>query len=191
MIVDILYILLAIALLGVLVMVHEFGHYIVGRLTGHDRAGIFHWLRAQTPGLEAQGRRLLPARRAAGAAIAASWAENENVDDPRAMNRQPVWRRFLTSLAGPLMNFIFAFIVCVVMLMGYFTAGVSSPTVESVYADYPAAQAGMQAGDVIVEAGGVPIEFFRGRRQFAARPHRRFSGRRAHRLHRRGAMVSA
>ena len=30
---------------------------------------------------------------------------------------------------------------------------------ESVYADYPAAQAGMQAGDVIVEAGGVPIEF--------------------------------
>ena len=45
------------------------------------------------------------------------------------------------------------------MLMGYFTAGVSSPTVESVYADYPAAQAGMQAGDVIVEAGGVPIEF--------------------------------
>ena len=33
MIVDILYILLAIALLGVLVVVHEFGHYIVGRLT--------------------------------------------------------------------------------------------------------------------------------------------------------------
>ena len=34
MIVNILYILLAIVLLGVLVMVHEFGHYIVGRLTG-------------------------------------------------------------------------------------------------------------------------------------------------------------
>ena len=75
------------------------------------------------------------------------------------MNNLPVWRRFLTVLAGPMMNFVFAFVVCVAMLMGYFTAGVASPTVESIYADYPAAQAGMQAGDVITEANGVPIEF--------------------------------
>ena len=34
MIVNLLFILLAIVILGVLVMVHEFGHYIVGRLTG-------------------------------------------------------------------------------------------------------------------------------------------------------------
>ena len=158
MIVDILYILLAIALLGVLVMVHEFGHYIVGRLTGMTvlefsigfgpklrgwkRKGIDYSLRAVPLG-----------------GYCSFLGEDENNSDPRAMNNQPVWRRFLTVLAGPMMNFIFAFIVCVVMLMGYFTAGVSSPTVESVYADYPAAQAGMQAGDVIVEAGGVPIGF--------------------------------
>ena len=156
MIVDILYILLAIALLGVLVMVHEFGHYIVGRLTGMTvlefsigfgpkllgwkRKGIDYSLRAVPLG-----------------GYCSFLGEDENNSDPRAMNNQPVWRRFLTVLAGPMMNFIFAFIVCVVMLMGYFTAGVVSPTVESVYADYPAAQAGMQAGDVIVEADGVPI----------------------------------
>ena len=66
MIVDILYILLAIALLGVLVMVHEFGHYIVGRLTGMTVLEFSIGFGPETAGLEAQGHRLFPARRAAG-----------------------------------------------------------------------------------------------------------------------------
>ena len=158
MIVNLLYILLAIVLLGVLVVVHEFGHYIVGRLTGMTvlefsvgfGPKLLGWKRKDI----AYSLRIVPL-----GGYCSFLGEDKNDDDPRAMNNRPVWRRFLTVLAGPMMNFVFAFIVCVVMLMAYFTAGIASPTVEAVYEDMPAAQAGMQAGDVIVEANGEPIEF--------------------------------
>ena len=158
MIVNILYILLAIVLLGVLVMVHEFGHYIVGRLTGMTvlefsigfGPKLLGWRRKEID----YSLRLIPL-----GGYCSFLGEDENNNDPRAMNNQPVWRRFLTIFAGPAMNFVFAFVVCVVMLMGYFTAGIASPTVESLYADMPAEQEGLQAGDVIVSANGEEIEF--------------------------------
>ena len=81
MIVDILYILLAIALLGVLVMVHEFGHYIVGRLTGMTvlefsigfGPKLLGWRRKEID----YSLRLIP-----WAAIAAFWARTKTTTTP-------------------------------------------------------------------------------------------------------------
>ena len=154
----VLMIVYATILLGFLVFIHEGGHYLAARAFGVRVTEFMLGLPGPSIGFTRGGTRFGVTAVPLGG-YCSFLGEDENNSDPRAMNNQPVWRRFLTVLAGPVMNFVFAFIVCVVMLMGYFTAGVSSPTVESVYADYPAAQAGMQAGDVIVEAGGVPIEF--------------------------------
>ena len=158
MIVNLLYILLAIALLGVLVVVHEFGHFIVGSLTGMTvlefSVGMGPKIFGRRRGETDYSLRAIPF-----GGYCRFLGEDENSDDPRAMNRQSVWRRFLTIFAGAGMNFVFAFVACVVLLMGYFTAGAASPTAQTVYEDMPAAQAGMQSGDVIVEANGEQIEY--------------------------------
>ena len=155
MISNILYILLAVVLLGIIITVHEFGHYLVGRLCGigivefsvgfgprlfgWERKGIQYSLRAVPLG-----------------GYCAFVGEDERNDDPRAMNNQPVWKRFLTVLAGPVMNFVLAFVVCVAMLDGYMRAE-SFPIVDEVVADMPAQAAGMLPGDVIVEVNGVEV----------------------------------
>jgi len=82
--------------------------------------------------------------------------EDEQNDDPRAMNNQPVWKRFVTVLAGPAMNFLLAFVVCAVMLGGYFIAE-TYPIVDQVMADMPAQAAGLQPGDRILSVRGTEI----------------------------------
>ena len=149
---NILYILLAIVMLGIIVTVHEFGHYCVGRLCGigvlefsvgfgprlfgWERKGIKYSLRAIPLG-----------------GYCAFLGEDERNDDPRAMNNQPVWKRFLTVLAGPFMNFVLAFVVCAVMLGNYFIAE-TYPIVNQVMPGQPAAEAGLMPGDRILEVNG-------------------------------------
>lgn len=152
---NILYILLAIVMLGIIVTVHEFGHYCVGRLCGigvlefsvgfgprlfgWERKGIKYSLRAIPLG-----------------GYCAFLGEDERNDDPRAMNNQPVWKRFVTVLAGPAMNFVLAFAVCTAMLDGYFI-GQTYPIVDQVMADMPAEAAGLLPGDRILEVNGVAL----------------------------------
>ena len=156
MIVNILYVLLAIVLLGLIVTAHEFGHYIVGRLCGigivefsvgfgprlfgWERKGIKYSLRAVPLG-----------------GFCAFVGEDEESHDPRAMNNQPVWKRFLTVLAGPCMNFVLAFAMIMLMLTNFYAAE-NLPRVREVVAGMPAEQAGLQKGDTFVEADGVSIE---------------------------------
>ena len=82
--------------------------------------------------------------------------EDERNDDPRAMNNQPVWKRFLTVLAGPFMNFVLAFVACAIMLDGYFIAQ-TYPIVDQVVAGMPAEEAGLLPGDRILEVNGVAL----------------------------------
>ena len=155
MISNILYVLLAILMLGVIVTVHEFGHYVVGRLCG---IGIVEFSVGFGPrlfGWERKGikysLRCIPL-----GGYCAFVGEDQRNDDPRAMNNQPVWKRFITVLAGPFMNFVLAFVVCALMLHGYFIAE-SFPVIDQVAAEMPAEAAGLMPGDRIVKVNGVEI----------------------------------
>ena len=74
------------------------------------------------------------------------------VDDPGAFTSHPRWQRILIGLAGPVSNFILAFVL-MVCYYGWFnevpSVEVNSTTVEWVTPDSAAAQAGFQPGDVI------------------------------------------
>jgi len=62
----------------------------------------------------------------------------------------------LTVFAGPLMNFVLAFVVAIGLMAGYgYTA--AQPSVETVEAGMPAEQAGMQVGDVLTQVNGEAI----------------------------------
>ena len=152
---NILYVLLAIVMLGIIVTVHEFGHYTVGRLCG---IGIVEFSVGFGPRLLGWKRKGIQysLRAIPLGGYCAFVGEDQRSDDPRAMNNQPVWKRFLTVLSGPLMNFVLAFVVCAAMLNAYFIAE-TYPIVDQVIADMPAVQAGLQPGDKILQVNGVEL----------------------------------
>ncbi len=155
MLTNLLYTLLAIVLLGIIIIIHELGHFIVGRLCGigveEFSVGfgpkLFGWTRK---GID-YSIRALPL-----GGFCKFEGEDEDNPSPTAMNSQPVWKRFLTVFAGPAMNFVLAFAAAMAVLMLFGTADLST-VIGEVVADAPAAEAGLLAGDRIVSANGAEI----------------------------------
>lgn len=145
--------------IGVLVAVHEFGHFWVARKLG------IRVLRFSIGFGKPLYRRVLgkdPVEFVIAAVPLGGYVklldEREgNVaerDLPLAFNRQPVWKRIATLLAGPVMNLIFAIALYWVL----FTAGVPAvkPIIGEVTPDSIAAQAGLRFEDQILQIGGQP-----------------------------------
>ena len=156
----ILYILLALVLLGVLITVHEFGHFIAARLTGiavkEYAIGfgpkIVQWKSKKHETLFT----LRPFPLGGYCMFYGDETDQENADDPRAIDKAAVWKRMLTVFSGPLMNFVLAFVLAVGLMAGYgFT--VAQPFVGNVEAGMPAAQAGLASGDVITQVNGKSV----------------------------------
>ena len=149
------YVLAFLVAIGVLVAVHEYGHFWMARRMGirvlrfSIGFGKALWTRRGADGTEY-----------AIAAIPLGGYvklldEREGPVDPalasQAYNRKPVWARILVLLAGPLANFLFAVVAYWVL----FVAGIPAlkPVIGEVEADSTAARAGLQAGDEIVRVG--------------------------------------
>jgi len=154
---SILYILLALLILGFITLAHEFGHYIVGRLCG---IGIVEFAVGFGPKLLGFTRkgikyslRLLPM----GGFCAFVGEDGEN-PAPNAMNNMPVWKRFLTIAAGPVMNFIAAFIFCVILLCNFMVAQYQ-PRIAQIYENTPAAVSELQEGDIVTHVNGEAISY--------------------------------
>ncbi len=71
----------------------------------------------------------------------------------------PVWRRAIIVAAGPLMNFAFAIVIFAILLMSFGSYGIAA-RIASVEADSPAALAGFQPDDLIIEADGRKVKSF-------------------------------
>ena len=84
--------------------------------------------------------------------------EDEDVNDDKAFNNKTVWQRFQVIFAGPLFNFILAFLISVIMVA---MAGYDPAYVESVPEGSAASAAGLMKGDLIVRYDGKKINFGR------------------------------
>ncbi|MGB8453690.1 MAG: RIP metalloprotease RseP [Anaerocolumna sp.] len=84
--------------------------------------------------------------------------EDELVEDDRAFGKKGVWARISVVIAGPFFNFILAFVLAmfIIGVVGYDPASITQVTKDS-----PAANAGIQAGDVITELNGNNIDIGR------------------------------
>ena len=142
--------------IGLLVAVHEFGHFWMARRLG-IRVVRFSigfgrplWRRRAADGTEYA----ISAIPLGGYVKLLDEREGPVAPEhlPQAYNRQPVWRRVLVLLAGPAANFVFA--VCAYWLL--FVVGVPAlkPVIGEVTADSIAARGGLEAGDEIVTVGG-------------------------------------
>jgi regulator of sigma E protease len=154
---------LAILALGVLIIIHEGGHYLVARWCGMrvDRFSIgfgptlFSFKRGETTFQLA----LIPL--GGYVAIAGLTPTDEPLapDDPRSYPNRPVWQRLLTIFAGPFTNYAFAIVIAILLFAakGLPVAGIR-PMVESVNPDTPAAAAGLKPGDKINAIDGKAIK---------------------------------
>jgi len=142
---------------GTIVLVHEAGHYLVARRVGikvHEFAigfgkALVQWKRGET----VYSVRLLPLGgfvKLAGMDAAVDPEEEVPEDDERSFLRKTVAQRMATIAAGPVANFLLAFV-----LLFFFHWAIAVPfAVSDVLPGSPAALAGIRAGDVIMAVEG-------------------------------------
>ena len=144
--------------IGVLVTVHEFGHFWVARRLGVKVLrfsvgfGKPLWMRKSGPD---QTEYVIAAIPLGGYVkmLDEREGEVEPQDLERAFNRKSVWRRIAIVVAGPAFNFLFAILAYYLI----FLAGVNGvkPVIGEVNVGGPAYTAGVQQGDLILSVNGI------------------------------------
>ncbi len=156
----VLTILAAIFVFGLLVLVHELGHFITAKLTDmrvdEFAIGFGPKLVSYKYGETMYSLRVVPL---GGYNKIAGMEPDDTEAGERAYFAKPVWARMIVILAGSAMNFILP----LVLFFGiFFFAGVSTPSPEpvlgGVLAHKPAAEAGLLAGDRITRIDGQDID---------------------------------
>src|ERR1700744_5365130 len=142
-------ILLAILALGVLIIVHEGGHFLAARLSGMrvDRFSVgfgpklWSFKRGETI------YQIAAVPLGGFVQIAGLNPGEEGMDsaDPRAYPNRPVWQRLATIFAGPGTNYIFAAIMTIGIFLIWGVPGLGkAPVVDEVIDKSPAMAAGFQ-----------------------------------------------
>lgn len=147
-----MYIIIAIIAFGLLIAVHEFGHFSAAKLLGikvnEFSIGMGPAILKRQRGETFYALRCLPI-----GGYCAMEGEDEETDDPRAFTRQPGWKRLIVLCAGSFMNFILGFLLVLVVYVQ--AAGFYSPVIDS-FAEgcpYEGGQA-LMAGDEIYSVDG-------------------------------------
>lgn len=149
-------ILLAVVLFLLLIVFHEFGHFIVAKKSGikvnEFAVGMGPLIYSKVKGETTYSFRLVPI----GGYCAMEGEEDES-NDPRSFDNAPAFKRFLTILAGPVANLIIA--VLVFTIVGGIS-GVVTTKVSDFIEDSPAKIAGIEKGDEISKLNGKEISDF-------------------------------
>jgi regulator of sigma E protease len=138
---------------GLIVMSHEFGHYITARL---NDVKIIEFSLGMGPAIykREKGETLFSVRALPIGGYVKMEGEDGVSEDPRSfVNKKPI-QRLLVLAAGAIMNFILAYVLLVIIMFGL---GFPSTTIDEVIADYPAVEAGLMTGDKIVSIDGQAI----------------------------------
>lgn len=150
-----------IAALGCLIVVHEFGHYLVARWCNvkvlRFSVGFGKPLWRKSLGRDST-EWVLAAFPLGGYVKMLDEREGEVAQSelPRAFNRQPVSKRFAIVAAGPVANFLLAITLYWILFM-YGIPGIK-PVVGPVAPNTPAATAGFVAGETMLRIGDEPVK---------------------------------
>ena len=167
------YILPFLAVLTIIVFVHEMGHYLVARWAGiavHTFSVGFgpellgrtdrHGTRWRLSAVPLGGYvRFVGDMNVASVPDPAALQDIDPALRSRLFSRKSVWKRIAVVLAGPAANVIFTFIVLYGLLLGYGRFMVE-PVIQEVLPESVAAQAGVQNGDRVLSVDGYTVRGF-------------------------------
>jgi len=147
-------------LIGVMILVHELGHYIVARLFDVRVETFSFGFGPRLFGVQRGGTDFRVAAIPFGGYVkmVGETLGDSRSDDPHSFLAKPRWQRLLIALAGPSMNVLLAVALLAGLYMHKFPQPMTTDivaTVGHVLADSPAERAGIQVGDKIVEIGGI------------------------------------
>lgn len=156
--------LIAILIFGLIIGIHEFGHFIVAKLN-HIQVNqfaigmgpkILHFQKGDTE----YSLRLFPI-----GGFCAMEGEDQSSDNPNAFEKKAVWRRMTVVLAGAFMNLVLGFLLIAILIST--AAKIPSTTIAKFASDTNAAgetvtaaeseRSGLQVGDKIVAIDGSHI----------------------------------
>ncbi len=154
-------IILFILIFGVVVLSHEFGHFIIAKMNGihvvEFSVGmgptLFSFKKKETK----YALKLLPI---GGACMfeGEDGLKTENGDDDGSFTKANVWARIATVVAGPIFNFFLAFIVAVILVS---MSATDVTKLSGVAEGSPAEAAGLMEGDRILSLDGERTHVFR------------------------------
>lgn len=150
-------IIIAILIFSIIIIFHELGHFLLAKANGirvnEFCLGLGPTIIGFTKGETKYSLKLFPI---GGACMMEG--EDEESNDNRAFGKKPVWARISVVAAGPVFNFIMAFVFAFILICNI---GYDLPVLSDVSEGYPAEAAGMQAGDTIIKIDNSRIHFFR------------------------------
>lgn len=150
-------VLIALLVFSAIIFFHELGHFLLAKKNGiyvqEFAVGMGPTLFSFT---KAETKYSLKAIPMGGYCM--MLGEDEDVQDEHSFSTKSVWARLSVVVAGPIFNFILAFILAIVLMA---MVGFDSPTITDFSEGSPAKEAGVEIGDIITKYNGSTVYNFR------------------------------
>ena len=149
------YIIVAILVFGVIIIIHEAGHFAAAKSCGVKvnefsigmGPRLFGWGKGETK----YSLRLLPI----GGYVSME-GEDEDSFDPRAFGKKPAWQRLIIVCAGAFMNLVLGFVILIIVTS--LSEAVTTTKVAGFYSeDSPSHVSGLEVGDEIIKVNGMKV----------------------------------
>ncbi|MDA8087504.1 MAG: RIP metalloprotease RseP [Nitrospiraceae bacterium] len=153
-------------LLGVLIFVHEFGHFLFAKILGVKVLKFSLGFGPKVAGFKKGGTEYMISALPLGGYVKMLGDEQGEELAPEekafAFNSQPVWKRVLIAVAGPFFNILLTFCIVATVLAAGLPVNVPklsdiTPKIGAVMKGSPAEKAGLEAGDIITSINGKPV----------------------------------
>ena len=155
MLARILYILLAVICFGIMIAIHEFGHFFTAKLlrvkVNEFSIGMGPLLWTRDRGETKYSFRLFPI-----GGFCAMEGEDEETGDPRAFSVQAWWKKVIILVAGSFMNFVLGLLIVTFLYAG--VTQVRAPVITELMDGFPLeGEQGLMEGDRILSIDGPRI----------------------------------
>ncbi len=163
--------------LGILVLVHELGHFLFARLFGVrvNRFSIGFGRPVLRLGIDKKGTEYV-----LGPIPLGGYVEMAGESPLTAKGKadefvsKPIWQRTIIVIGGPLVNYLFGFLLF--WLIYSLGAPELIPVVGKIIKDSPAQKVGLQKGDKILEVNGIKVDLWDEMREIISQnPNREIS----------------
>ncbi|MBQ8577568.1 MAG: RIP metalloprotease RseP [Clostridia bacterium] len=152
----VLYILLAVLMFGFLIFIHEFGHYTAARIF---KVSVKEFAIGMGPKLFSRVSEKTDIRYSLRAlpigGYVAMVGEDEESDDPNALNRKPVWQRMIITAAGAFMNLVLGFLIMTCLVVSSDALG--GTVIADFFDGATSSSYGLQVEDKIVKIDSIRV----------------------------------